>query len=373
MRWDPYILTQGEQFWRKHLLERSRDLLFITGRGFDIRTQDAPRTIKNCGGQGRRDLLLLCFDNGLPEPEDRAHMTNDNVTQLNHIFGDNCITSIPIQIGGSRQQINTSRRTTHAVPRADDLRMYTDIVIDISAMPRMIAMTVIAKLIRLLDDMLSKNKIDINLHVITSESAVNDHSATGGSLSDIVTNVVGFSGLLNAEASKHLPRVWFPILGERQHARLSLIRQELRPDEICPVIPFPSRDPRRGDQIIDSYRQILFDDFRIEPRNILYACEYNAFEAYKQLYCAIDRYRHTLSELGGCKVFVSPLSSKLLSVAALLACYDHAYGSKKTSSEGRGLSLGISYVESVSYSSPNQDRNIPRELYSLWIRGEWEH
>ncbi len=52
-------------------------------------------------------------------------------------------------------------------------------------------------------------------------------------------------------------------------------REAQRRDEICPVIPFPSREPRRGDLIVDSYRQILFDDFQVEPLNILHACEFN--------------------------------------------------------------------------------------------------
>ena len=157
------------------------------------------------------------------------------------------------------------------------------------------------------------------------------------------------------------------LLGESQETRLTRIREDLMPNEICPVIPFPSRDPRRGDHIIASYQRTLFDDFRVEPKNILYACEYNPFEAYKQIYWAIHRYCDALTELGGCKAFVSPLSSKLLSVGALLACYDH-----QSHKAGRKLHIGMPYVESVSYDDVGQTENEPRELYSMWIRGEWE-
>ena len=165
-----------------------------------------------------------------------------------------------------------------------------------------------------------------------------------------------------------MPRVWFPVLGENQDARLIKIREDLMPDEICPVLPFPSREPRRGDEIMVSYQQTLFDDFQIEPRNILHASEFNPFEAYKQIYCAIDRYRDALADLGGCKAYVSPLSSKLLSVAALLACYDH----KTRKGANRRLDVGMPYVESLSYGDVSQTTNDPRELYSMWIRGGWE-
>jgi hypothetical protein len=181
-------------------------------------------------------------------------------------------------------------------------------------------------------------------------------------------SLVGFSGQLTSESTANIPRVWFPVLGEGQAARLERIRAELDPDEICPVIPFPSRDPRRGDRLIEEYRQLLFDDFRVEPTNILYASEYNPFEAYRQLYGAIDRYRDSLSDLGGCKVFVSPLSSKLLSIGALLACYDHRANAGGTDR----VNVGIPYVESATYGEPSDTVEAATQLYSLWIRGEWE-
>ena len=367
------MLFQGDafdQFWNKHLLKSARDLLFVVGRGFDVRALDAPRRIMQCGGNGQRDLWILCFDNERPETEDRANMTSANLRQLQELFVTAHINEVPIKIIGSGQQSITSRNTERALSRPDEIKGYTDIVIDVSAMPRMIALTAIAKLIRLLDDIYKNDEIDINLHVVISESVISDYGTTGGSLSEKVTNVVGFSGRLNSQVDEHVPRVWFPVLGEGQSDRLTLIREELRPDEICPVIPFPSREPRRGDEIIDSYRQILFDEFQVEPLNILHACEFNPFEAYKQLFGAIDRYRDSLRELGGCKAFVSPLSSKLLSVGTLLACYDH-----KSKTHGRregDLFLGIPYVETVSYGAHNQDSTIERELYSMWIRGEWE-
>ncbi len=262
----------------------------------------------------------------------------------------------------------TSRNTGAAINRRQELAKYTDVIVDISAMPRTIGLTAIARLIALLDELAQNGGPSVNLHVVVAESVVSDGYHTSASLSDTVTSLVGFSGQLTAESTINLPRVWFPVLGEGQSARLERIRSELDPDEICPVIPFPSRDPRRGDQLIEEYRLLLFDDFRVEPANILYACEYNPFEAYRQIYGAIDRYRDSLSDLGGCKVFVSPLSSKLLSVGALLACYDH----RAHSSVPDKVNVGIPYIESVSYGEPDDTVAVGIEVYSLWIRGDWE-
>ena len=368
MRWDPYVLSDGqnfEAFWRDHLLRRKRNVLFIVGLGFDVRALDVCDSILAIGGKGKRDLWIVCFDNGVEDTAECVQMTEENLRRFRKAFEIGDVIEMPVKFGGTGLPSATSRNTARAFSTVRGLTGYDDVILDISAMPRMIAMTAIAKLTRVLDDLAVHTRTVVNLHVTTAESLASDRGAGNGSLSDTVTNVVGFSGRLNGQVDEHLPRVWFPILGEGQSERLTLIREELRPDEICPVIPFPSREARRTDEIVNSYRQVLFDEFQVEPRNILHACEFNPFEAYKQLYGAINRYRDALDELGGCKAFVSPLSSKLLSVGALLACMDHG------SRVGK-LFVGIPYLESMSYGSPSQDANDERELYSMWIRGEWE-
>ena len=368
MRWDPYVLVTDKefnQFWERHLSSQKREVLFIVGRGFDIRATLASERICALAGDSGCDAWLLGFDNGLPDSDLRAKLTAENVQRYQRVFENGSLQELAIRLSTSGNQAGTSRHTSSVIrKRKDELFKYDDVVIDISAMPRMVAMTVLVQVLYLLDEVfesVGKDK-DTNLHVVTAESVSSDRGAKPASLSDTVTSVVGFSGQLNSEATEHIPRVWFPVLGEDQATRLSRIREELRPDEICPVIPFPSKDARRGDEIIAAYRQTLFDDFQIEPGNILHASEFNPFEAYKQLYSAIFRYQDSLNELGGCKAYVSPLSSKLLSVGAVLACYDHR----------RRLKIGIPYVEAASYGEPTQLTTDGTELYSMWIRGEWE-
>ena len=342
MRWNPYVLNGDpddfDRFWRNHLSKGDRKLLFVVGRGFDFRGAAAPSRILNLGS-AHRHAWILSYQNGQPESGARARHIEANVASFQEIFGTSS-TIIDIRMGSAASSNVTSRNTKGAVSRVDELAEYTDIVVDISAMPRTVALTAIAQLIAILDELAKSKNKSVNLHVVVAESANVDRSHSG-SLSDTVTSLVGFSGRLTSESSANLPRVWFPVLGEGQQARLEKICTEVDPDEICPVIPFPSRDPRRGDGLIEEYRQLLFDDYRVEPANIIYASEYNPFEAYRQLFGAIDRYRDALRELGGCKVYVSPLSSKLLSVGALLACYDH-----RAQALGQDpVNVGIPYVE----------------------------
>ena len=368
MRWDPYVLADDQEFddfWGIHLATSQRKLLFVLGRGFDPRALAALRRITNLGAKPR--VWLIAFDNGLEDSELRRQLTETNRTKLGSIVGEEAISELDVDIGGTAYSNATSRSTRQAIAANGSLLLFDDVIVDISAMPRMVALTIVAKLLYDLDVQATKSCKNTNLHVVTAESVTTDLQVFG-SLMDGMTTVNGFSGHLTEQTSEHIPRVWFPVLGERQLHRLQLIQSQLDPDEICPVIPFPSRNPRRGDDIITEHRELLFEDFQVQPSNILRASEYNPFEAYKQLFGAMDRYRRALDELGGCKAFVSPLSSKLLSIGALLACYDHRMGAIN----GTRLKVGIPYVETAVYGDPNLSEEVEYEMYSMWIRGEWE-
>lgn len=73
-------------------------------------------------------------------------------------------------------------------------------------------------------------------------------------------------------------------------------------------------------------------------------------------------YKKALESVGGCKAFVSPLSSKLLSVGALLACYELRED---------GLKIGIPLLEAQSYTlaEPTQEM-ADLEMYEMWLAGE---
>lgn len=368
MRWDPYSLTSDakfDEFWKRHLAQRERRLLLVLGKGFDVRALETARRLSELGANV--DIWLLAFNNGQEDSALRRARTTQNAEILAKLFPSENIQEVNIDIGGAFDSPAASTSTYEQLRAAGDPTSYDDVIVDISAMPRMVAMTSVAVLLRWIDDAAAGPRC-VNLHVTVAESVTADLAAGQGSLREQVSFVRGFSGELTAQSTKHLPHVWFPVLGEHQRDRLDKIHQSLTPDEICPVVPFPSLEPRRGDEIIYEHRELLFDTFQVEPRNILLASEYNPFEAYKQIFEAMDRYRRALNTLGGCKAFVSPLSSKLLSIAVLLACYDHLFGKVPPPR----LKVGIPYVETATYADPVQKPDDPFELYSMWIRGEWE-
>jgi hypothetical protein len=152
--------------------------------------------------------------------------------------------------------------------------------------------------------------------------------------------------------------IWVPVLGERASARVKLLCEELAPDETCPVLPWPARDPRRGDRLILEYRRLLFEEIRLEPRNVIYAAERNPFDLYRSLGALHQRYVQSLSPLGPVSMVLSSHSSKLLSVGVLLAAYD--------------LNLSVQHVSPGSYGlhrGPDRHRDS-NEIFDLWLTGE---
>jgi len=171
----------------------------------------------------------------------------------------------------------------------------------------------------------------------------------------------GFLGTLELEQDEDMPRVWAPVLGEQQLEALKLIEQKARvldnAPEICPVLPFPARDPRRGDRLLLEYRG-LFDSWRVDSRNIIYASEHNPFDVYRQLCALYDRYSRALQPLRGAKMIISAHSSKLLSLGALFAACDRP-------------EIAVAYVEAQGYQvagplTPPTDA-VP---FEIWIAGE---
>lgn len=369
LRWDPYLLHQNAEFlvfWKNHLGARERRVAILAGLGFDARACIASERILQAGGAGPRDLWLVCYENGQADANDLMPLVKKNDVAFARLFKDRgTVKRLPLNMRGDTGRFASGPSTQKLMRSKEELSNYDDVVIDVSAMPRMIAMTTISFFIDKFDTRRKAGQPVPNLHVAVAESVEMDVDVAEESIQEEVVNVPGFTGRISAESIDN-PKVWLPVLGEGQRLRLQRIFEKLGPSEICPVIPFPSREPRRGDRLIEEYRQLLFDEYRVDPRNIVYASEFNPFEAYRQIFGTLDRYRVALGELGSCRAVISPLSSKLLSVGALLAAYDL---SKQRSGQ---FHVGMHYVEAGSYRPPAVIKNVECDLSGLWIVGEWE-
>ena len=117
--------------------------------------------------------------------------------------------------------------------------------------------------------------------------------------------------------------------------------------EICPVLPHPSRDPRRADKLLVEYQRPLFDARQTPTTNILYVHERHPFEVYRQLLKSMNHYKESLGIIEGCRLVVTPLASKLITIGAGLACFE-----MRPLDVNANYGVAIPYVEPTRYDVP---------------------
>ena len=369
-RWSNYFMSHGsgfDSFWDEYLDQTERNLVFILGRGFDPRTCHAIRLLFEKKGKGLRHCIALDYkDDSKLQPSHHADLLESNWANLNEVVnkarGKIVPHSIKMQSKGKLRCASISAASVF--DSLDQLSDYTDIIIDVSAMPHSIYFPLVHKLLVLIDNAKKNGQTNPNLHVIVSEDQKLDSCIVDEGLEEKASYLHSF-GAIDLEATKAMPMVWIPILGEGQSEQLEKIRTFLNPNEVCPLLPFPSRNPRRADDLIAEYRRFLFDEVFVEPRNIIYADECNPVQVYREIMKTIDHYHEVMGIIGGCKVAISPVSSKLLSIGALLAAYE-----KKK----QGKLVGIAHVECQGYRiegdlevAKSEVRRVP---YEIWLDGE---
>lgn len=109
---------------------------------------------------------------------------------------------------------------------------YSDLVIDISAMPRSVFFPLIAGLLAQIDGRPSGQAV--NLHVMVSEDPALDAGIREEGVEEKAEFVATFTAGFDEEGTNY-PKVWVPVLGERRGTQLGRILDLVKPDEICPV------------------------------------------------------------------------------------------------------------------------------------------
>jgi hypothetical protein len=212
-----------------------------------------------------------------------------------------------------------------------------------------------------------KDGVIRNLHVVVAHSPVLDAAILDEGIDESATFLHGFSAAeFEREATREQPRVWLPVLGRGQRVQLDRILALVTPDEICPVLPSPAQNPREADDLMLEYRDLLFDQLRVEPRNVIYASESNPFEVYRQIVRSVRHYRRALAPLSGCKAVVSAMSSKLSSLGALLAAYE-----LRGAGGDDHVDVGVAHVEAQGYRLDRPSDVPPPTLYNLSLAGEF--
>ncbi len=247
------------------------------------------------------------------------------------------------------------RLVSHEFQRSRVLDAYREVVVEVSAMPRSVFFPLVRGVLeRAHAPTGGGQRWDGDLHIAVCENPEADESI----LEEGTRAMAPIGGFAGPSGEDSRTTIWVPVLGEGAAARAERLYNELGPDEVCPVLPWPARDPRRGDRIVLEHRRLLFDEMLLEPRNVIHAAERNPFDLYRTLGRLHERYRQSLSPLGSVAMVLSSHSSKLLSVGVLLTAYEHK--------------LEVQHVSPGTYGLHHEDEDLREhdEIFDLWLTGE---
>jgi hypothetical protein len=168
----------------------------------------------------------------------------------------------------------------------------------------------------------------------------------------------GFDGELDLDASNQKARLWLPHLANGKKQAMSIIYRGIRPDETCPILPFPSESPRMVENLIENFADELRDAWNVDRRDFLYAAENDPLDLYQTI-LRIDRSRQlTYHATGGAVTLLSPLGSKVMAIGALMAALE--------------LDLPVVYVETQRYAVGKQPPE-PTGVIHVWLSGSAYH
>lgn len=230
------------------------------------------------------------------------------------------------------------------------LKAYTDIIVDISGMPRGAFFPLLAYLVHLAEAGEFQN-----LHVSIVEDPEVDSRISG--------REYGQADYLHTFRHQGEDKiVWLPLLGDSEVTRIEKIHNRIKGAciEICPILPFPAKSLRRVDDVAVRHAELLFEGLLVSADNLILCDERNPFDVYRKI-LDIEEYYHgrlgTIPAMGKVTTVVSPLSSKSLSLGMLLAAIERK--------------LPVCHVEAGTYyfeATGATDANyFPTEI---WIAGE---
>ena len=175
-----------------------------------------------------------------------------------------------------------------------------------------------------------------------------------------------FNGKLGLDSSTDAARLWLPQLGPGRREVLNLIYQSVRPHAVCPIVPFPSSDPRLGDTLIEEYGDLfeaisdpMTPSWSVDSRDIVYAHEKSPLDLYRSILRIDDARQRVFEQTGGSQLILSPLGSKAAAVGLLMAAVERGFA--------------VVSVESIEYRLASDSGTLSvdndAELVHVWLSG----
>lgn len=332
--------------------DASRRVLLVAAAGFDPRSRRVSQMLANTLGD--RLSAYYIREERPGATDELVKRADENEVALKAIVPDSKIFSIEVfaddgaPVGGGRLVSEIL-----ANPIAAEV---TDVILDLSALSIGIGFPA-AKL--LLEECEEHAARAFHLMIVSNPELDDLISSIPSSR---ISPVKGFAPDVGVGALE-VAQIWIPQLARGRTSTLTQIGAT--PGnwyKICPVLPFPARNPRRADDLLTEYQNELVNEWEIDPRDIVYASEKNPLDCYRTLSTLKQRFDRTMDGTYEPRMVLSPLGSKVLAAGAMMAAIEHG--------------MSVQYVETESYdfsAATSAPGDPPDMLVHLVLSGPVYH
>lgn len=313
-------------FIADYFADASRRVLLVAAAGFDPRSARIAAML--AGTLGDRLSAYFVREERRGASEGLVARADANEVALARIVPDCQVFRVEVfandgaPVGGSRI---ASVLSENPIPAG-----VTDVILDLSALSIGIGFPA-ARI--LLED--CEAEVDRAFHLmITSNPELDDRIVSVQS--NRTSPIRGFAPPVTGRAEE-VAWIWIPQLARGRTSSLTQIGAAIgRCYKICPLLPFPSRNPRRADDLLSEYQVALVDEWEIDPRDIVYASERNPLDCYRTLSTLKTRFDRAIGDTYEPRMILSPVGSKVLAAGALMAAIEHG--------------MAVQYQETESYA-----------------------
>ncbi len=132
----------------------------------------------------------------------------------------------------------------------------------------------------------------------------------------------------------------------------------IEPDDVVPVLPFPSYNPRLADCLIEHYAPEVEGQWAVDPRNVVFAADGDPLDFYRTVVRLDDVRRPVFEGTIGSLIVLSPLGGKALALGTMMAAIER--------------DLPVMYVEALGYElAPDGPTAFSDDDFvHVWLSGD---
>jgi hypothetical protein len=352
--WDSCITHFDEKvanFISDYFSASDRRCIIFAGAGFDPRSRRIAEALHST--LGTRLMAYLVREERADPAEPLRQAADENEASLKALVANTVVERVRVfdpedgaPIGGSL--------IARALANFRWPEGITDVVLDASALSTGIGFPMARFLLEYCEA-----QAGLNFHIMITSNPELDERIVGEPYSN-PTYVRGFQGAVSDYGGNPIARIWLPQLASGRMAALLKIRAYHRDEiyKVCPVLPFPARNPRRADDLISEFGSFLTDE-GVDARDLLYVSERNPLDSYRKVSMLKKRYDRTVEDIYTPELLLSPLGSKVMAFGAMMAAIEHG--------------LPVQHVENLRYEygpAPHGASDSPPDMIvHIWLHG----